>query len=308
MVQQQQREDLGPENWTLTIRPRASFFQLNLKELMEYRDLIFLFVKRDFKTMYKQTILGPAWILLNPLLTTVVFTFVFGRIAGISTDGVPDFLFYMAGNILWVYFSGCLQATANTFLGNAHLFGKVYFPRMVTPIAVSLSKGITFGAQLLLFVLLSAWYGMKGNVHMNLWCLITPLLILVLSLLAMGTGMILASFTAKYRDLQVLTGFGIQLWMYATPVVYPVSQIPKRWQGLMLCNPAAPVVETFRYAWLGSGSIPFGWLGIGCGITLVVFLTGLLLFNRIAADVYGYCINLEKTFCNLRRGRIQWSR
>lgn len=281
MAEQQNYTDLGEENWTMEIRPRSSFFQLNMKEILEYRDLIFLFVKRDFKTMYKQTILGPVWILLNPLLTTVVFTFVFGRIAGISTDGVPDFLFYMAGNILWVYFSGCLQATANTFLGNTHLFGKVYFPRMVTPIAVSLSKGITFCAQLFLFFLFAVWYGIHGNVRMNLWCLATPLLLLELSLLAMGTGMIFASFTTKYRDLQVLVGFGIQLWMYATPVVYPISQIPKRWQGLTMCNPVAPVVETFRYAWLGSGSIPFGWLGFGFCITMLIFLTGMLLFNRM---------------------------
>lgn len=281
MAEQQKYTDLGSEDWILEIRPRASFFQLNIKEILEYRDLIFLFVKRDFKTMYKQTILGPAWILLNPLLTTVVFTFVFGRIAGISTDGVPDFLFYMAGNILWVYFSGCLQATANTFLGNTHLFGKVYFPRMVTPIAVSLSKGITFGAQLLLFVVMVVWYGIRGNVQMNLWCLVTPFLILELSLLAMGTGMILASFTTKYRDLQVLVGFGIQLWMYATPVVYPISQIPEQWKGLVLCNPVAPLVETFRYAWLGSGSIPFAWLGLGFGMTLLIFIAGMLLFNRM---------------------------
>lgn len=272
--------DLGKETWTMEIRPSTSFFQLNIKEILEYKDLIFLFVRRDFKTMYKQTILGPAWILIRPLLTTVVFTVVFGRIASISTDGVPDFLFYMAGNILWSYFSGCLQTTANAFVGNARLFGKVYFPRVVMPISVSLSKLITFGAQFLLFLLFVVWYQYTTDVQISWFCLITPLVLLQLALLAIGTGMILASFTTKYRDLQVLVDFGVQLWMYATPVVYPMSEIPKQWQWVLLVNPAAPAVECFRCGWLGSGTFPIVWFSIAFIVTVGIALFGMLLFNK----------------------------
>lgn len=272
--------DLGKETWTMEIRPNTSFFQLNIKEILEYKDLIFLFVRRDFKTMYKQTILGPVWILLRPLLTTVVFTVVFGRIASISTDGVPDFLFYMAGNILWSYFSGCLQTTANAFLGNARLFGKVYFPRVVMPISVSLSKLITFGAQFFLFLLFVLWYQYKTDVQISWLCLITPFVLLQLALLAIGIGMILASFTTKYRDLQVLVDFGIQLWMYATPVVYPMSEIPKQWMWVLFINPAAPAIECFRRGWLGSGTFPILWFGVSFIVTIVIALFGMLLFNR----------------------------
>ena len=272
--------DLGEGDWNIEIRPTASFFQLHLKELLAYRDLIFLFVRRDFKTMYKQTILGPAWILLHPLMSTSVFTIIFGRIANISTDGVPDFLFYMAGNILWTYFSACLLAASNTFLGNAGLFGKVYFPRMVTPISASLSKLITFGEQFLLFLLFAFRYLAIGKVRVTWWALATPFLLLELACLAMGTGMILASLTAKYRDLQVLVSFGMQLWMYATPIVYPLSQIPEKWSWLFWWNPVASVVECFRCGWLGSGSGSVCQLGVGAVITAVVLMIGMLLFNR----------------------------
>ncbi len=221
-----------------------------------------------------------AWILLNPVLTTGVFTVVFGRIAHISTDGIPEFLFYMAGNILWSYFYGCLTTVGNTFIGNARLFGKVYFPQIVTPVSVSLSKLTTFGAQFVLFLAFVLWYSAKGMVHVTWWCLATPLLLLELACLAMGVGMILASLTAKYRDLQVLTGFGIQLWMYATPVVYPLSQIPGRWQWLLMWNPAASVVECFRRRWLGSGSPSIAYLAVGAGLTMIIFVFGMLLFER----------------------------
>lgn len=272
--------DLGGEDWTMEIRPTESFFQLHLKEFLEYRELIALFVNRNFKTMYKQTILGPLWILLSPLLTTGMFTLVFGRIVGVATDGIPDYLFYMAGNILWTYFSACLTATSNTFLGNAGLFGKVYFPRLIMPVSVSVSKLIVFGAQFLLFLILTLQLLPGGKIHITWWCLATPVHLLQLAVLAMGTGMILASLTAKYRDLQVLVGFGIQLWMYATPVVYPLSGIPEKWQWLIMFNPAAPAVECFRCGWLGNGTISLLHLAVAWGITLVVFLFGLLLFNR----------------------------
>ena len=272
--------DLGAESWTLEIRPTESFFRLHLKEFLEYRDLIALFVSRDFKTMYKQTILGPLWILISPLLTTGMFTIVFGRIVGVSTDGVPDYLFYMAGNILWTYFSACLMAASNTFIGNAGLFGKVYFPRLIMPVAASISKLIVFGAQFLLFIVLVLRLIPEGDVHITPWCFAAPVLLLQLALLAIGTGMILASLTAKYRDLQVLVSFGMQLWMYATPVVYPLSGIPEKWQWLMICNPAAPAIEWFRAGWLGSGTVSPAHFTLAWALTLVIFFFGLLLFNR----------------------------
>lgn len=272
--------DLGGESWALEIRPAESFFQLHLKEFFEYRDLIALFVGRDFKTMYKQTILGPLWILLSPLLTTGIFTIVFGRIVGVSTEGVPDYLFYMGGNILWTYFSSCLTAASGTFIGNAGLFGKVYFPRLIMPVSASISKLIVFGVQFLLFLALTLQMAVSGNVNITPLCLVTPFLLLQLALLAMGAGMILASLTAKYRDLQVLISFGLQLWMYATPVVYPMSGIPKSWKWIMMCNPAASAVEWFRAGWLGSGTISIGQFGFAWLMTLVIFLLGLLLFNR----------------------------
>lgn len=268
------------DTWTTIIRPKNSFFQINLKEILEYRELIFLFLKRDFKTMYKQTILGPVWILLNPLLTTFVFTIVFGRIAQISTDGVPDFLFYMAGNLIWVFFSSCLTSTANTFLGNARLLGKVYFPGVILPLSNVLSRLVTFGVQFLLFSGFVFWHQYLGNVHVTVWCLILPLLLLESAVLAMGVGMILASLTAKYRDLQVLVGFGVQLWMYITPVVYPISQISPAWRRILLWNPMAAITESFRYGWLGSGAVSWKWLGTGGVISLCCFVFGLLLFQK----------------------------
>ena len=280
MSRKNQYADLGEEAWTMVIRPNASFFRLGIKELFEYRDLVLLFVRRDYKTMYKQTILGPLWILLNPLMTTGIFTIIFGRIASISTDGIPDFLFFMAGNILWTYFSGCLTAASNTFLGNARLFGKVYFPRLVIPVSMSISKLILFGAQFLLFLLFAVWYMVKGYIHITKWCLATPLLLLELALLGMGVGMIVASFTAKYRDLQVLAGFGVQLWMYATPIVYPLSMFPEKWRWTQMWNPVASVVECFRLGWLGTGTVLPGQTAAGWAVTRAVLTTGILVFNR----------------------------
>ncbi len=275
-----QDADLGEGAWTLVIRPRASFFQFPIKEMIEYRDLLWLFVRRDFKTMYKQTVLGPVWIFLNPLMTTVMFTVVFGKIASIPTDGIPDFLFYMAGNILWTYFADCLTATAGTFLGNAGLFGKVYFPRMVMPVSAAVSKMIKFGVQLLLFLVFVFWYLARGNVHLTGWCLFTPVLLLQLALLGLGVGMILASLTAKYRDLQVLVGVGVQLWMYATPIVYPLSEIPQKWQWVMMCNPVSFAVECFRCGWLGCGTVSWMHFAAAWVWTLALLTIGMLLFNR----------------------------
>ena len=279
-MRQAEKVDLGSDDWTMEIRPYASAFHFPIKELWEYRDLLFLFVRRDFKTMYKQTILGPAWILLSPLLTTGMFSLIFGRIAGISTDGTPTFLFYMAGNILWNYFSSCLSAASSTFIGNAGLFGKVYFPRIVVPASSAVSKLITFGAQFLLFLILLFCSLGSGQVRITWLCLMTPVLLVMLALLAIGTGMILASLTAKYRDLQVLVGFGVQLWMYASPIVYPLSQIPGKWRILLSLNPVAYIVECFRYGSLGSGIVSIPNLMIGLGIILLILFVGTVMFNK----------------------------
>ena len=270
------------ENWTTIIKPKTGWFDINLKELIQYKDLIVMFVKRDFKTMYKQTILGPLWIIINPLLTTLMFTVVFGNIANISTDGMPQIVFYMLGTTVWTYFSSCLTKTSSTFTGNAAIFGKVYFPRLVTPISTVISGLINFGVQFLMFLGFMAYFMIKGSpIEPNLWILITPLLLVQLAALALGFGIIISSMTTKYRDLAVLVTFGVQLWMYATPVVYPASQIGGKLKTLMMLNPVSPIVESFRYAFLGSGSIPWNYLGISVMTTLVVLFAGVVLFSRV---------------------------
>ena len=270
------------ENWTTIIKPKTGWFDINLKELVQYKDLIVMFVKRDFKTMYKQTILGPLWIIINPLLTTLMFTVVFGNIANISTDGMPQIVFYMLGTTVWTYFSSCLTKTSSTFTGNAGIFGKVYFPRLVTPISTVISGLINFGVQFLMFLGFMAYFMIKGSpIEPNLWILITPLLLVQLAALALGFGIIISSMTTKYRDLAVLVTFGVQLWMYATPVVYPASQIGGKLKTLMMLNPVSPIVESFRYAFLGSGSIPWNYLGISVVTTLVVLFAGVVLFSRV---------------------------
>ena len=269
-------------NWTTIIKPKTGWFDINLKELVQYKDLIVMFVKRDFKTMYKQTILGPLWIIINPLMTTLMFTVVFGNIANIPTDGMPQIVFYMLGTTVWTYFSSCLTKTSSTFTGNAAIFGKVYFPRLVTPISTVISGLINFGVQFLMFLGFMAYFMIKGSpIEPNLWILITPLLLVQLAALALGFGIIISSMTTKYRDLAVLVGFGVQLWMYATPVVYPASQIGGKLKTLMMLNPVSPIVESFRYAFLGSGSIPWNYLGISVVTTLVVLFAGVVLFSRV---------------------------
>ena len=270
------------ESWTTIIKPKTGWFDINLKELVQYKDLIVMFVKRDFKTMYKQTILGPLWIIINPLMTTLMFTVVFGNIANISTDGMPQIVFYMLGTTVWTYFSSCLTKTSSTFTANAAIFGKVYFPRLVTPISTVISGLINFGVQFLMFLGFMAYFMIKGSpIEPNLWILITPLLLVQLAALALGFGIIISSMTTKYRDLAVLVTFGVQLWMYATPVVYPASQIGGKLKTLMMLNPVSPIVESFRYAFLGSGSIPWNYLGISVVTTLVVLFAGVVLFSRV---------------------------
>ena len=269
-------------NWTTIIKPKTGWFDINLKELFQYKDLITMFVKRDFKTLYKQTILGPLWIIINPLLTTIMYTIVFGNIANISTDGMPQIVFYMLGTTVWTYFSTCLTKTSTTFTANATIFGKVYFPRLVTPISTVISGLINFAVQFMMFLCFAIYYYISGApIQPNIYILITPLLLFQLACLSLGFGVIISSLTTKYRDLAVLVTFGVQLWMYATPVVYPASQIGGKLKTLMMLNPVSPIVESFRYAFLGSGSIPWSFLGISVITTLVVLFIGVVLFSRV---------------------------
>ena len=264
------------------VSSKNKLFSVNLKEIWKYRDLIILFVKRDITTAYKQTILGPVWIVINPLLSTVVFTVIFGVIAGIPTDGVPQFLFYLSGNILWGFFSSCLNKGSGTFLGNARLFGKVYFPRLVMPISGIIYNLINFLLQTVVFVILIIIYALiGGNVHPNLFILFTPLLVLHTALLGTAIGLIISSITTKYRDLNVLVSFGVSLLMYITPVVYPISKVPENFRWLMLLNPVAPIVESCRYAFLGSGTFEWQFLLISLAVTAVLLFWGVLVFNKV---------------------------
>lgn len=270
------------ENWTMVLRPRGGWFDIDLRELWSYRDLILLFVRRDFVAIYKQTILGPLWFLVQPLFTTLVFTVIFGKVAKIPTDGLPPVLFYMTGIVAWNYFSRCLTGTSDTFVTNAAMFGKVYFPRLVVPISVVISNILTFIIQLgLLFAFLSYYYLKGAPVQSGLWILLTPLMIVHMAALALGTGILISSLTTKYRDLTFAVGFGVQLWMYATPIVYPISQVPEKWHWLMALNPMTAIVEIFRYAFLGAGTVDLAVMGISIGMTFVIMFIGIVLFSRI---------------------------
>lgn len=267
--------------FTSTITPRDKFLDLRLKEIWTYRDLLFLFVYRDFVTVYKQTILGPLWFFIQPLLTTVVFTVIFGRVAKISTDGLPPMLFYLAGVTAWHYFSACFQKTSNTFTANASIFGKVFFPRVIIPLSITVSNLISFGIQFLLFLGFWAFFLISGvKVHPNLYILFLPLQVAIMGFMGLGFGMLVSSMTTKYRDLQNLVGFGIQLLMYAAPVIYPLSTIPAKFQWIILANPMTSIIELFRYAFLGAGSVMWGGLAYSLGFTILIFLGGLLVFNR----------------------------
>ena len=273
--------------WTTRIRPRTGWFDIDFKDLWRYKDLVWLLVKRDFKIIYKQTILGPAWIVIQPLLTTLVFTVVFGNLAGLPTDGMPRFMFYMGGNIAWQYFSNCLTQTSRTFITNRNLFGKVYFPRLCMPISTVISQLINFFVQYMLFVGFVIFYALRPNavVQPN-WQLIlfTPLMLLQLGMLGLGFGIIVSSLTTKYRDLSLLVTFGVHLWMYATPVTYPASMIAQRAPQLLsiyMLNPMTPLIELFRSAYLGTECLYMSYYWLSILITLLIFLVGVLLFSRV---------------------------
>lgn len=273
------------QQWKKVITAERGLLDLNLKEVLKYKDLITMFVKRSFKSTYKQTVLGPLWYVISPLITTVLFTLVFGKIANISTDGVPQFLFYMAGNTVWHYFATCLTSTSNTFTANSHLFGKVYFPRLTMPISTVIYSLISFLIQFIIFIGFSFYFMIIGeNVQPNAYILFLPLFILHLAAMGMGFGIIVSSLTTKYRDLSVLVTFGVQLWMYITPIVYPVSTLSKNAKVLIMLNPVAPVVNNFKYAFLGCGQMEWGYHGISAAVTLVVLTLGIILFNKVEKD------------------------
>jgi len=270
------------EKWTTVIKPQTGLFEIDFKEIIRYKDLWRMLVKRNIVTQYKQTILGPLWFFINPALTTIMYMVVFGGIAGISTDGLPQPLFYLAGICLWNYFSGCLNSTSSTFTANANIFGKVYFPRLVMPLSTVTSSLFTLGIQFLLFIAVYLYYIFSGvQVAPNIYILLLPVLILMLAGLSLGFGIIISSMTTKYRDLSIFFTFVVQLWMYATPVIYPLSVMSKTKQWIAAINPLTSIVEAFRYATLGTGT--FNWMQLGYSFIFmcVVLGIGIVMFNRI---------------------------
>ena len=273
------------ESWTTIIRPRTGWFDIDLHELWQYRDLIWMFVKRNFTVLYKQTILGPAWVLLNPLITTIIFNVIFTGIANIPTDGVPSFLFYMAGNTVWTLFANCINNTANTFVANAGVMGKVYFPRLTVPISQVLTALLNFAIQLVMFLCFWVFFAVTdpGSVHFTIWLLYLPVLLLEVLMLGLGVGIIVSSLTTKYRDLAIAVGFGVQLWMYASPVVYPLSMLDNspRLRVLVQLNPMTSPIEIFRMATLGTGTVTTFGIVYSLIFTAAALVLGVVLFSRI---------------------------
>ena len=263
------------------VMSRRRWFDFNLREVWRYRDLILLMVKRSFTARYKQTLLGPAWAVIQPLLTTVVFTVIFGNIANLAAVGVPTFVFYMAGNIFWSYFSSCLTGTASTFTGNAALLSKVYFPRLVMPVTTVIANLIPFVIQFGMFIVFLVIYICLGQIQPTFWMLITPLALLQMALLAAGFGIIVSALTTKYRDLSYLVGFGVQLWMYASPIAYDIRIIPEALMGAYMLNPITPLIQTLRLGFLGVGSFDSLYYVLSWVVTLVVLFIGLVLFNHV---------------------------
>jgi lipopolysaccharide transport system permease protein len=271
-----------PEAWTLVIRPKTSWFDLHLTDLWRHRDLVVLFVQRDFVSMYKQTILGPLWFIIQPLLTTLTFTLIFGNMAQLSTDGLPKILFYMSGVTAWNYFSDCLMKTSETFSGNSNLFGKVYFPRLAVPLSIVISNLIRFGIQIGLFLGFYFYFWAKGtNIHPTSAMLLLPVLVLLMAALGLGSGIIASSLTTRYRDLRFLIQFGAQLLMYTTPVIFPFSKLAPQYRWIMLANPMTPIIETFRYAFLGTGTFSWELLAISAAVTSAILTVGVLMFNHV---------------------------
>lgn len=277
---------MNTDNHDWTIEAKASLLDLKLNEVWAYRDLLVLLVRRDFVSFYKQTILGPLWFFIQPLFTTIIFTFIFGNLAGISTDGLPKPLFYMAGITAWNYFADCLNKTSTVFRDNAGIFGKVYFPRLIMPLSIVVSNLVRFGVQMLLFVMMMGYYHFIAHANFSInWAIcLFPIIVLLMALLGLGLGMIISAMTTKYRDLAFLVSFGVQLLMYATTVIYPLSEAEKKYPAyswIIKYNPMTPIIETFRFGFLGEGSFSWESLGYVSLLTLVVLILGILIFNKV---------------------------
>lgn len=274
------------KQWMTVIKPKTGWFDVDIKGLFRYKDLIMLFVKRNFTSLYKQTVLGPLWAIIQPFLTTVIFSVIFGNIAGLNDTGTPNLVFYMSANITWAYFSSCLISTANTFIGNSSIMGKVYFPRLVMPISTVLTQLISFAIQFLFFMCFWVFYLVQGE-FAPAWgyMALTPLIIVQMAMLGLGFGVIVSALTTKYRDLAMLVSFGVQLWMYATPVAYSsdivIEKLGSTWGQVYMLNPMTPVIETMRYAYLGVGSFNLTYYLISWAITIVVLFFGIILFSRV---------------------------
>jgi lipopolysaccharide transport system permease protein len=270
------------EKWDLIIQPRTGWFDLHLRDLWRYRDLISLFVKRDFVTFYKQTVLGPLWYIIQPVLTTIVFTLMFGKVAQVSTDGVPRFLFYFAGNVVWGYFASCFNETSSTFVKNAAIFGKVYFPRLTVPVSVVVINLVKFGIQFATFIGFYIYFiASRAAVRPTSFVLLLPVLVFQMALLGLGCGILVSSLTTKYRDLGFLMTFGVQLWMYASSVIFPASRVPVKYLPFYMANPMASIVELFRYSFLGSGMHEPFYIAVSWAVTLTVLFCGIMLFSRV---------------------------
>jgi lipopolysaccharide transport system permease protein len=275
------KENKEYEDWTLVIKGHTSLFDIKFNDLWRYRDLLLMFVKRDFVSFYKQTVLGPLWFFIQPIFTTLVFTFVFGNLAKISTDGLPQQLFYLSGITAWNYFSDCLTKTSTVFKDNAAIFGKVYFPRLIMPLSIVASNLVRFGVQLVLFLTMMAYFGIQGaNFHVTYAILIFPLLVIMMALLGLGLGLIITAMTTKYRDLSFLVTFGVQLLMYGTTVIYPLSAAPEKYKKFIELNPMTGIIEAFRYAFLGKGEFTVWSIGYSAIVTIIVLFIGIVIFNK----------------------------
>ncbi len=277
--------DDSNEPWDLVLEPKNKWYSLRLSELLRFKDLLFLFVRRDFVSVYKQTILGPVWFFIQPIITAITFSIIFGTLAEISTDGVPHILFYMCGITLWNYFSDTLLKTSDTFTANANIFGKVYFPRLIMPLSVVISNLVKLGIQLLLFIIVWIYYYAKGeNIHPNSTLILVPFLILLMGILGLAFGIIISSMTTKYRDLKFLISFGVQLLMYGSPIVFPISMVSASYPQLkilLLANPITSIIEAFKYAFLGVGVFNWYYLLYSLAFTIVLFFIGIIVFNKV---------------------------
>jgi len=270
------------ENWDLIVKPKVKWYDLKLNEIWRYKDLLFLFVRRDFVSLYKQTILGPTWFFIQPIITAITFTIIFGNLAKISTDGLPQVLFYLSGITLWNYFSDTLTKTSDTFTANSNIFGKVYFPRLIVPLSVVVSNLIKLCVQLLLFIIIWIYFLLTdSNIKPNEFLIIVPLLIFLIGFLGLSFGIIITALTTKYRDLKFLVVFAVQLMMYASPIVYPLSIVPHKYKWIILANPVTSIIETFKFAFLGVGE--FNWIHLSYSFifTIVLFFFGIIIFNRV---------------------------